>query len=70
VAEPAPAGSRSVIIGGAIIALLAAGWFVWSHVVMDTGVGDALGEALGVALGLSVVASVAGAIWSSRAKSG
>jgi hypothetical protein len=69
-AESTPAGTRTLVIGGTIIALLAVGWFLLSHVVMDTAVGDAVGEALGVALALSVVASVAGAIWSGRGKPG
>jgi uncharacterized membrane protein YccC len=48
------------------VVLLAAGWFVMSHLVMQTAVSDALGEALGVALGLLMVVSVVGAIWSRR----
>ena len=59
-------GSRGAFIGGGIVLVLAAGWFVMSHLIMQTSVPDALGEALGVALGLLMVVSVVGAIWSRR----
>jgi hypothetical protein len=59
-------GSRGPVIGGAIVFILAAGWFTMSHLVMQTPVPDALGEALGVALGVLMVVSVVGAIWSRR----
>jgi hypothetical protein len=59
-------GSRGPVIGGAIVVILAAGWFTMSHLIMQTPVADALGEALGVALGVLMVVSVVGAIWSRR----
>lgn len=59
-------GSRGPVIGGAVVLLLAAGWFAMSHLIMQTPVSDALGEALGVALGVLMVVSVVGAIWSRR----
>jgi hypothetical protein len=63
-------GTRTLVLGGGVITLLGAGWFVLSHVVMDTAIPDALGEALGVVLALLVVGSIAGAIWSGRGKPG
>jgi cation transporter-like permease len=65
-----PQPTRTLVVGGGIIALLGAGWFVLSHVVMDTDIADALGEALGVVLALAVVASIAGAVLSGRGKPG
>jgi hypothetical protein len=65
-----PQSSRTLFVGGGIITLLGAGWFVLSHVVMDTDIPDALGEALGVVLALGVVASIAGAVLSGRGKPG
>jgi hypothetical protein len=65
-----PQPTRTLVVGGGIITLLGVGWFVLSHVVMDTAVPDALGEALGVVLALSVVASIAGAVLSGRGKPG
>jgi len=41
---------------------LGLGWFMLSHVVLDTAAGDAVVEALGVVLALLVVASVIGAV--------
>jgi hypothetical protein len=58
--------SRAAAIGAVVIAVLAAGWFTMSHLIMGTSVSDALGEALGVALGLLMVGSVLGAVLSSR----
>jgi len=65
-----PQSIRTLVVGGGIIALLGAGWFVLSHVVMDTDILDALGEALGVVLALAVVASIFGAVLSGRGKPG
>jgi hypothetical protein len=65
-----PQSTRTLVVGGAIIALLGAGWFVLSHLVMDTDISDALGEALGVVLALGVVASIIGAVVSGRGKPG
>ena len=65
-----PQSTRTLVVGGGIIALLGAGWFVLSHVVMDTDISDALGEALGVVLALGVVASIVGAVLSGRGKPG
>ena len=58
--------TRSLVVGGVVIGLLGAGWFVLSHFVMDTAAPDAVGEALGVMLGVLVLASVVGAFASSR----
>jgi hypothetical protein len=66
--EPTTGSNRTLVVGGALIVLLGAGWFALSHLVMGTAVGDALGEALGVVLAVSVVASIAGAFLSSRGK--
>ena len=55
-----PQATRTLVVGGGVIGLLGAGWFVLSHVVMDTDIAAALGEALGVMLALAVVASIAG----------
>jgi hypothetical protein len=53
-------------VGGGTVLLLAAGWFMLSHLVMGTATGDAIGESLGVALALLVVASIVGSIRSGR----
>jgi hypothetical protein len=66
--EPTTASNRTLVVGGAVIVLLGAGWFALSHLVMGTAVGDALGEALGVMLAVSVVASIVGAFVSGRGK--
>ncbi len=63
-------GSRTLAIGGLVIAALGAGWFALSHLVMDTSVPDAIGESLGVVLALLIVASVIGAVLSGRGKPG
>jgi hypothetical protein len=55
-------GTRTAVVGGVVILALAMGWFLLSHLAMDTSVGDAVGEALGVGLALLVVASIIGAI--------
>jgi len=65
-----PQSTRTLVVGGGIIGLLGAGWFVLSHLVMDTDISDALGEALGVVLALGVVASIVGAVLSGRGKPG
>ena len=57
--------TRTLVIGGSALALLAAGWFVLSHVVMGTATADALVEALGVVLAVLVLTSVVGAVRSS-----
>lgn len=62
-------GTRTLVVGGGVLLLLGAGWFVLSHVVMGTQTADALGEALGVMLGLAIVASIIGAIRSHRQES-
>jgi hypothetical protein len=59
-----------LVVGGAIIGVLGAGWYLLSHFVMKTSAGDAFGESLGVMLALLVVASIAGAIGSGRGKPG
>ena len=53
--------TRCLVVGGVVIGLLGAGWFVLSHFVMDTAAPDAIGEALGVMLGVLVLVSVVGA---------
>jgi hypothetical protein len=64
--ETGDAGTRTLVLGGSVMAVLGAGWFVLSHVVMGTATGDALVEALGVVLALLVLASVVGAVRASR----
>jgi hypothetical protein len=64
----APRSNRAVLLGGVVIAALGLGWFVLSHGVMHTSIGDAAGEALGVMLALLVVASVVGAVRSGRSR--
>jgi hypothetical protein len=54
--------TRTLVIGGSIVALLGIGWFVLSHVVMGTPTVDAVVEALGVMLALLVVASIIGSV--------
>ena len=49
-----------------MIAVLGTGWYLLSHIVMDTPSSDALEETLGVVLALLVVASIAGALASPR----
>jgi hypothetical protein len=71
--EPDPSGhesNRTAVVGGLVIGVLAAGWFVLSHFVMDTDTPDALGEALGVALALLVVVSIIGAVLTTRGNHG
>jgi hypothetical protein len=63
-------GAATLVVGGVVVALLGAGWFILSHVVMHTPTPDAAAEALGVILGLLIVASVLGAVVSSRGRSG
>jgi hypothetical protein len=58
-----------VIAVAAVVTLLAAGWFLMSHLAMHTGIADALGEALGVVLGLLLVISAIGAVASGRRRS-
>ena len=65
-----PQSTRTLVVGGGIITLLGAGWFLLSHVVMDTDIPDALSEAVGVVLALGVVASIVGAVLSGRGKPG
>jgi hypothetical protein len=57
---------RTLVVGGSVLALIAVGWFVLSHVVLGTDSVDALVEALGVVLGLLIAASVVGAVWANR----
>jgi len=66
----ASAAARTLTVGGVVVALLGAGWFILSHFVMGTTSPDAVGEALGVMLGLLVAASIAGAIVSGRGNHG
>ncbi len=54
--------SRKLLIGGSAMALLGLGWFVLSHVVMRTAVGDAVVEALGVVLAVLVLVSLVAAL--------
>lgn len=71
--DPDPSGhgsNRTAVIGGLVIGVLAAGWFVLSHFVMDTDAPDAVGEALGVALALLVVVSIIGAVLTTRGNHG
>lgn len=68
-AQPKPAGAGAVVVGS-VIALLAVGWFMLSHFVMDTEVGDAIQEAVGVAFGLLVLVSIIGAVRSTRGNPG
>ena len=56
------AATRTLVLGGTVVALLGIGWFVLSHVVMGTSTADAVVEALGVMLALLVVASVIGSV--------
>ena len=65
-----PRTARLLVVGGAVIVILGAGWYLLSYFVMETSAGDALGEALGVMLALLVVASIAGAIASGRGNPG
>jgi len=66
----ASGAARTLTVGGVVVALLGAGWFILSHFVMGTTSPDAVGEALGVMLGLLVAASIAGAIVSGRGSHG
>ncbi len=59
-------GTKGTVIGAALVVGLAGGWFLMSHLIMQTSVSDALGESLGVGLGLLMVASVVGAVVASR----
>ena len=54
-----------LVVGGVVLGLLGAGWFVLSHFVMETAAADAVGEALGVMLGVLVLVSVVGTFASS-----
>ncbi len=63
-------GARTLAVGGSVVAVLGAGWFVLSHFVMGTTSADAVGEALGVMLALLVVASIFGAVVSGRGNHG
>jgi hypothetical protein len=54
--------SRALLIGGSAMALLGLGWFVLSHVVMRTDIGDAVVEALGVVLAVLVLVSLVAAL--------
>jgi hypothetical protein len=65
-----PNGTRTLIIGGGVIALLGAGWYLLSRFVMHTAASDALGESLGVVFSLLVVVSIAGSIASGRGNPG
>ena len=58
--------NSTAVIAGSVIVLLGVGWFLLSHLVMQTSTPDAMGEALGVALALLVVASIVGAILQAR----
>lgn len=60
------AGTRTLIVGGAVVCLAAAGWFVMSHFVMGTQTADAINEAFGVGFGLLVLLSAIGAVTSRR----
>lgn len=54
--------TRTLVLGGSVVALLGVGWFVLSHIVMKTPAVDAVVEALGVMLALLVVASIIGSV--------
>jgi hypothetical protein len=54
--------TRTAVLGGVCIAVLAVGWFVLSWRVEHTPAGDAFGEALGLAFGLLIVVSVVGSV--------
>ena len=56
----------TLVIGAAVVTALAGGWFLMSHFLMDTDVGDAINESLGVAFGLLVLLSAIGAVRSGR----
>lgn len=60
--ETGDGGTRTLVLGGTIVALLGIGWFVLSHMVMGTPTVDAVVEALGVMLALLVVASIIGSV--------
>jgi hypothetical protein len=60
--EAGDSDTRTLVIGGTVVALLGIGWFVLSHVVMGTPTVDAVVEALGVMLALLVVASIIGSV--------
>jgi hypothetical protein len=60
--EAGDSDTRTLVIGGTIVALLGIGWFVLSHVVLGTPTVDAVVEALGVMLALLVVASIIGSV--------
>jgi hypothetical protein len=59
-------GRATLVVGGGLVTLLALGWFLMSHFVMNTTTVDAINEALGVAFGLLVFASIIGAFVSRR----
>ena len=42
--------TRTLLLGGVVLALLGAGWFALSHLIMGTATGAAVGESLGVVL--------------------
>jgi hypothetical protein len=65
-AHQAGDSTRTLVFGGAILALLGVGWFALSHLVMGTATVAAVGESLGVVLALLVVASVVGAVRANR----
>jgi hypothetical protein len=51
---------RVVVLGGVLIAVLSAGWFLLSWQVAHNPAGDAFGEALGMVFFLLIVGSVIG----------
>jgi hypothetical protein len=67
--QPRSAGPGAAVVGAGI-GLLAVGWFLLSHFVMDTEVADAIQEAVGVAFGLLILVSIIGAVRSTRGNPG
>lgn len=61
-----PHPTRTLVLGVALFALVAAGWFLLSWRVMHTSPGNAGGEALGVVFALLIVVSVVGAVRGGR----
>jgi hypothetical protein len=50
--------ARIAVLGGALVLLLASGWFVLSWRVAHNPAGDAFDEALGVAFAVLIVVSI------------
>jgi hypothetical protein len=51
-------GTRTAVLGGVLVALLASGWFVLSWRVAHNPAGDAFDESLGVGFAILIVVSI------------